>query len=49
METILVVDDDHTIQKALSRIFEDAGYNVEVCASPSHILTVHGVGYRFVR
>jgi len=32
METILVVDDDHTIQKALSRIFEDAGYNVEVCA-----------------
>jgi len=31
METILVVDDDHAIQRALSRIFEDAGYKVEVC------------------
>jgi DNA-binding response OmpR family regulator len=31
METILVVDDDHAVQKALRRIFEEAGYNVEVC------------------
>ena len=31
METILVVDDDHSVQKALSRIFGDAGYHVEIC------------------
>ena len=31
MDTILVVDDDPSIQKALRRLFEYEGYNVEVC------------------
>ena len=31
METILVVEDDHTVQKALRRLFEFEGYTVEVC------------------
>jgi len=30
METILIVDDDYIIQKALKRLFEDEGYKVEV-------------------
>jgi DNA-binding response OmpR family regulator len=31
METILVVEDDPGVQKALRRLFESAGYGVEVC------------------
>jgi len=31
MDTILVVEDDHTVQKALRRLFEYEGYKVEVC------------------
>jgi DNA-binding response OmpR family regulator len=31
MDTILVVDDDHTVQKTLPRLFEYEGYKVEVC------------------
>ena len=31
METILVVEDDHTVQKALRRLFEFEGYRVQVC------------------
>lgn len=31
MDTILVVDDDPTVQKALRRLFEGEGYDVEVC------------------
>lgn len=31
METILVVEDDHRVQKTLRRLFEYEGYNVEVC------------------
>jgi DNA-binding response OmpR family regulator len=31
METILVVEDDHTVQRALRRLFEFEGYRVEVC------------------
>lgn len=31
MDTILVVDDDHTVQKTLRRLFEYEGYKVEVC------------------
>jgi len=31
METILVVEDDYTVQKALRRLFEFEGYRVEVC------------------
>jgi DNA-binding response OmpR family regulator len=30
MEKILIVEDDHAIQKALKRLFESAGYTVEV-------------------
>lgn len=32
MENILVVEDDHSVQKALKWLFEDAGYGVEVCS-----------------
>jgi DNA-binding response OmpR family regulator len=31
METILVVEDDRTVQKALKHLFESEGYNVQVC------------------
>lgn len=31
METILVVEDDRTVQKALRHLFENEGYQVEVC------------------
>jgi DNA-binding response OmpR family regulator len=31
METILVIEDDHAVQKVLRRLFEYEGYNVEVC------------------
>ena len=31
MDTILVVDDDYTVQRALRRLFEYQGYKVEVC------------------
>jgi DNA-binding response OmpR family regulator len=31
METILVVEDDGTVQRALKRLFECEGYNVQVC------------------
>jgi DNA-binding response OmpR family regulator len=31
METILVVEDDRSVQKALKRLFEYEGYKVEVC------------------
>src|SRR5215475_5595714 len=31
METILIVEDDHAVQKALRRLFEYQGYKVEVC------------------
>lgn len=31
-ETILVVEDDHTVQKALKRLFEFEGYKVETCS-----------------
>jgi DNA-binding response OmpR family regulator len=31
MDTILIVEDDHTVQKALRRLFEYEGYKVEVC------------------
>ena len=40
METILVVDDDHAIQKALSWIFEHAGYKVEVCGEGQSALDI---------
>jgi DNA-binding response OmpR family regulator len=30
MEKILVVEDDHTVQKALKRLFTSNGYNVEI-------------------
>ena len=31
-ETILVVEDDHTVQRALKRLFEFEGYKVETCS-----------------
>jgi DNA-binding response OmpR family regulator len=31
MDTILIVEDDRTVQKALRRIFEYEGFKVEVC------------------
>ena len=31
METILVVEDDRTVQRVLRRLFEFEGYKVEVC------------------
>jgi DNA-binding response OmpR family regulator len=40
METILVVDDDHAVQKALRHLFEDAGYRVEVCGDGESALDV---------
>ena len=33
METILVVEDDHSVQKALRRLFEFEGYRVKVCSN----------------
>ena len=32
MDTILVIEDDRTIEKALRRLFEYEGYKVEVCS-----------------
>lgn len=37
-ETILVVEDDHTVQRALRRLFEYEGYKVEVCADGQEAL-----------
>ena len=40
MQTILVVDDDHAIQKALRHIFENEGYKVEVCGDGQSALNM---------
>jgi DNA-binding response OmpR family regulator len=40
METILVVEDDHTVQKALRHLFENEGYKVEVCGDGQSTLDV---------
>lgn len=38
MDTILVIDDDHAIEKALRQIFEYEGYKVEVCGDSQSAL-----------
>lgn len=36
--TVFVIDDDHSIQKSLSRLIRSVGYNVEVFASANEFL-----------
>lgn len=31
MDTILVIEDDHTVQKTMKRLFESEGYRVQIC------------------
>jgi len=40
MEKILIVEDDQAVQKALKRLFESAGYSVEIRADGKSALEV---------
>lgn len=40
MQTILVVEDDHAVQKALRHLFENEGYRVEVCGDGLSALNI---------
>lgn len=31
MDTILVIEDDHKVQKTMKRLFESEGYRVQIC------------------
>jgi len=44
METILVVEDDRTVQKVLKRLFEYEGYNVQVCGDGQSALDAVRIG-----
>jgi DNA-binding response OmpR family regulator len=40
METILIVEDDHAVQKALKRLFRSAGYSVDISGDGMSALEV---------
>ena len=48
MERILIVEDDQAVQKALKRLFEAEGYNVEISgdAADTGADVIHGRGLR---